>query len=100
MKKLLSVVAMLLLAAAMFTFAQGNDQPATTTDNNRPTANATHNEDATPRRAEHKDWGWIGLLGLVGLAGLMRRRENVYPATRIDTDRTRDYNSGDLRKVG
>jgi hypothetical protein len=97
MKKLFSVCAVFLLGTTM-ALAQ-SDQPATSTDNNRTTAtDVSRNPDVAPRRAENRDWGWIGLLGLLGLAGLKRRRS--YDSSRIDSDRNRDYKSGDLRKTG
>ena len=98
MKKLLSVCAVFVLGTTL-ALAQSSDQPATATDNNRTTAtDVSRNPDVAPRRAENRDWGWIGLLGLLGLAGLKRR--SSYDSSRIDSDRNRDYKSGDLRKVG
>ena len=98
MKKLFSVCAVFVLGTTL-ALAQSSDQPATTTDNNRTTASdVPPNPDVAPRRAENRDWGWIGLFGLAGLAGLKRRRS--YETSRIDSDRNREYKSGDLRKVG
>ena len=97
MKKLFSVCAVFVLGTTL-ALAQSSDQPATTTDNNRTASDVSPNPDVAPRRAEKRDWGWIGLFGLAGLAGLKRRRS--YETSRIDSDRNREYKSGDLRKVG
>jgi MYXO-CTERM domain-containing protein len=72
MKKLASIFAMFVLAAGL-TAAQ-TDQPATSTDNNKPSQADRAATNDVPR-SDNRDWGWIGLLGLAGLAGLRRRRE-------------------------
>lgn len=91
---------MLLAASALATgmaFAQ-TDQPASSTDANKPSQAdraATNNPD-TPR-SDKSNWGWIGLLGLAGLAGL-RRKDHVVRdnTTTFTTERDRD----NMRRVG
>jgi len=87
MKKLVSLFAMFVLAAGLS--AAQTDQPATSTDNNKPSQadRAATNDPGSPR-SEGRDFGWIGFLGLVGLAGLRRRREvhEVRPRTSAFSD--------------
>jgi MYXO-CTERM domain-containing protein len=77
---------MFVLAAGL-TAAQ-TDQPATSTDNNKPSqADRAATNDLVSPRSDNRDWGWIGLLGLAGLAGLRRRREvHENPRTSTHSD--------------
>jgi MYXO-CTERM domain-containing protein len=87
MKKLVSLFAMFVLAAGL-TAAQ-SDQPATSTDNNKPSqADRAATNEPVGQRSDNRDFGWIGLLGLAGLAGLRRRREvhEVRPTTSTYSD--------------
>ena len=86
MKKLVSLFAMFVLAAGLS--AAQADQPATSTDNNKPSQadRAATNNPVSPR-SDNRDWGWIGLLGLAGLAGLRRREvHEVRPRTSTYSD--------------
>lgn len=87
MTKLLSLFAILTMAATL-AFGQAADRPASTTDRqdaNAPTAART---DDAPRN-DH-NWGWIGLLGLAGLGGLAGRKRDV---------RDRDRNATNIRRA-
>jgi MYXO-CTERM domain-containing protein len=89
LKKLLSICAVPVLAAA---FLAAQDQPASSTD---PQSGEQTRANA-PRRAEDRDWGWIGLFGLAGLAGLRRRRD--VEVVRMQ-DRTRDTEASGIRRA-
>jgi len=83
MTKLLSLFAILTMAATL-AFGQAADRPASTTDRqdaNAPTAART---DDAPRN-DH-NWGWIGLLGLAGLGGLAGRKRDVRDRERDTTN--------------
>ena len=83
MTKLLSLFAILTLAATL-AFGQAGDRPASATDRqdaNAPTATRT---DDAPRN-DH-NWGWIGLLGLAGLGGLAGRKRDVHDRDRNATN--------------
>jgi MYXO-CTERM domain-containing protein len=89
-RRLLSICAVPLLGAALL---QAQDQPPVRSTDTR-TGETT---ESVPRRAENRDWGWLGLLGLFGLAGLRRRR----PAEILRTEeRSGGFDEGRVRKVG
>src|SRR6185369_9683126 len=64
MTKLLSLFAILTMAATL-AFGQAADRPASTTDRQDANAPGAARTDDAPRN-DH-NWGWIGLLGLAGL---------------------------------
>ena len=75
MKKMLGMLAMLILGASL-SLAQTADPNADRGTGAPTTQNSDNN------RGGH-DWGWLGLLGLAGLAGLRGRKQYM-------TDRERD----------
>ena len=90
MKKLLSICAVPLFATALV-LAQ-DQPPVSSTDKT-----GERTESTVPRSTENRDWGWIGLFGLAGLAGLRRRHDVRVVRTE---ERSRGYDSGDVRKAG
>jgi MYXO-CTERM domain-containing protein len=86
-KKLLSICAVPLLGVALL---QAQDQPPVTSTDTQTGERQT----SVPRRAENRDWGWLGLLGLLGLAGLRRR-----PVEVVRTEE-RGLDEGRVRRVG
>ena len=89
MKKLLSVFAVPLFAAALV-LAQ-DQPPVSSTDKT-----GERTESTVPRRTENRDWGWIGLFGLAGLAGLRRRHDVKLVRTE---ERSREYDAGGVRRA-
>ena len=96
MKTFSSLLAASVLATGI-AFAQ-TDQPATSTDANKPSQadRAAANNLGTPR-SDKPDFGWIGLLGLAGLAGLRRRDHVVRDNT---TTFTTERNRENMRRAG
>jgi MYXO-CTERM domain-containing protein len=85
MKKIVGMLAVVLLTLSV-SFAQNSSDQTSTTSARSGTTSVTRPDDSAPR--DH-NWGWIGLLGLAGLGGLRGRRE-VVSTTR---------NSGDVRRA-
>jgi MYXO-CTERM domain-containing protein len=85
MTKLLSLFAILTMAATL-AFGQAADRPASTTDSQDANAPKAARTDDTPQK-DH-NWGWIGLLGLAGLGGLAGRKRDI---------RDRDRNATNIR---
>ena len=86
MSKLLSLVAVLCLAATL-AFGQAADRPASTTDRQDGNALTATRTDDAPRN--DRNWGWIGIFGLAGLAGLAGRRKHEdhrIPKWRLDQE--------------
>jgi hypothetical protein len=100
MKKIFSLLAVVMLSTAMF--AQTGSDRATSTDTNQPAASdQAAAQPGTPVRQDRgNDMGWIGLLGLAGLAGLMRR-DRARDTGRVHTMGERDRTGiDDVRRAG
>jgi hypothetical protein len=82
MTKLLSLFAILTMAATL-AFGQAADKPASTTDSQDANAPRAARTDDTQRK-DH-NWGWIGLLGLAGL--VVSLGANATSATEIGMQR-------------
>jgi MYXO-CTERM domain-containing protein len=82
MKKISSILALILLGLTLSFGQQARDTAGP--------APVSQTQDA---RSDH-NWGWIGLFGLLGLAGLLGRKKDV---SQRDSDR--DQRSRDIRRV-